>query len=220
MDRQQLYKILRFPKKKRKKETYCQISCLIIFKKKIIFSTYSITKSDESLSKTLHSYQIDALYSPKQIGLNRKRTSITHSISQQYTKYNITSAAIRDPCSTRHTEGHEGRLNTGPRSLHGLLRWSRNKRRLTGAAKVQYTGNPRSRIERWPSESARWHSMHTRVVREKDFDVIVSSLQPPWKTVKIIQPVYNSTYSGRPSWLFVGKLWNCERATRMEWLIW
>lgn len=106
---------------------------------------------------------------------------------------------------------HEGRLNTGPRSLHGLLRWSRNKRRLTGAAKVQYTGNPRSRIERWPSESARWHSMHTRVVREKDFDVIVSSLQPPWKTVKITQPVYNSTYTGRPSWLFVGKLWNVRR---------
>lgn len=73
---------------------------------------------------------------------------------------------------------------------------------------MQYTGNPRSRIERWPSESARWHSMHTRVVREKDFDVIVSSLQPPRKTVKITQPVYNSTYTGRPSWLFVGKLWN------------
>lgn len=39
--------------------------------------------------------------SPKQIGPNRKRTSITHSNILN----NITSAAIRDPCSTRHTKG-------------------------------------------------------------------------------------------------------------------
>lgn len=80
--------------------------------------------------------------------------------------------------------------------MYGLLRWSRNKRRLTRPVKMQYT--PCARLY-WPSESARWHPIREPPPVQKDFDIIVAP-QPGRAWVK-----NSKNYPMRIIWYTPGK---------------